>query len=365
MRPGRITAIDVARGVALVAMTIYHFTWDLDFFGWILQGTISQPGWVGFARAIATTFIALAGVSLVLAHGRGIRWRGFMVRLFQVSLAALALSIVSYVQTTGPTVTEYLKGAFEASSTLGMFGHWLAFWNFPTPGPGFIFFGILHAIALFSLLALPFARLPWWISVIVAAVVFAIGWTGFFDLVTEPALLWLGLSPDVPNSNDYVPLFPWFAALLAGIALGKIAQATGLFARMEAWHLPRPIERPLAFIGRHSLIYYLVHQPLMFGALWLLTTYVAQPDPTPNFLAICERECGNNSDERFCKAYCGCVADGFKAEGIFVPFTKGEVDVPMSVPAQTTIHSCRDEHRAPPVEGPLRPAPEPAPAPEG
>ena len=75
--PARITAIDAARGVALIAMAIYHFTWDLQFFGYLEPGTATTGGWKLFARCIASSFLFLVGVGLVLAHGHGIRWPGF------------------------------------------------------------------------------------------------------------------------------------------------------------------------------------------------------------------------------------------------------------------------------------------------
>ncbi len=248
VKPGRIILIDVARGVALVAMTIYHFTWDLEFFGWLGSGTVSQTGWVLFARSIAFSFLFLVGISLALAHADGIRWRGFWVRLAQVTAAALAISVATYVM--DPRT--------------------------------FIFFGILHAIALFSLVGLAFVRLHWVWPALTAGVLLLV-----WRMVAEPVfeawpLLWVGLAETPPTSNDYVPLFPWFAATLLGIAVGKLG--LGLFwHRLADVRLSRPAERPLAFIGQHSLVYYLLHQPVMMAGLWLFTSFVAQPDPTEVF----------------------------------------------------------------------------------
>ena len=93
--PRRIAAIDAARGVALVAMAIYHFTWDLEFFGYAPPGTAAEGGWRIFARMIAGSFLFLVGFSLVLAHGKSIRWRSFAIRLAQVGVAALAITIAT------------------------------------------------------------------------------------------------------------------------------------------------------------------------------------------------------------------------------------------------------------------------------
>ena len=135
----RIEAIDLARGAALIAMAIYHFTWDLEFFGYVDEGMTAHGGWKLFARCIASSFLFLVGVSLFLAHGKGIRWRGFLIRVAMVAGAALAISLVTYIAVPG----------------------------------AFIFFGILHEIALASLLGLAFLRLPALATLAIAALVIA------------------------------------------------------------------------------------------------------------------------------------------------------------------------------------------------
>ena len=72
---GRIEAVDAARGAALLAMAIYHFSWDLSFFQLIATPVATDPAWKWFARAIAGSFLFLVGVSLVLGHRERIRWR--------------------------------------------------------------------------------------------------------------------------------------------------------------------------------------------------------------------------------------------------------------------------------------------------
>ena len=96
-QPGRIAVIDVARGVALLAMASYHFTWDLEFFGYADAGLTAVGGWKTYARCIATSFLFLVVVSLYLAHGRGIRWNGFWKRLAMVAAAAAAISFVTWL----------------------------------------------------------------------------------------------------------------------------------------------------------------------------------------------------------------------------------------------------------------------------
>jgi len=277
----RIGMIDVARGVALLAMAVYHFTWDLEFFGYIEPGTTAVGGWKLFARTIASSFLFLVGVSLVLAHGRGTRWRPFLSRLAMVAAAAAAISLVTW---------------------------------FAVPG-GFIFFGILHQIALASLIGLAFLRLPWLLTMLAAVLVIAAPHylrASFFD---SPWLWWVGLSSVDPPSNDYVPVFPWTGAVLAGIAVARLTEGLGLLAALGLV-TPGRTAAPLVFIGRHSLAFYLVHQPVLIGAIWLFAQ-VFPPQVTParaSFVDACIATCEESRDGDFCPRYCGCVLDRLQGE---------------------------------------------------
>lgn len=276
----RLEPLDLARGLALVAMAIYHFAWDLEFFGYAAPGMTAVGGWKLFARCIASSFLIIVGISLYLGHADRLRLRPFLRRLALVAGAALAISLVT----------------------------WLA-----VPG-GFIFFGILHQIALASLLGLLFLRWPWPLTLVVAALVIAAPWylrSTFFD---APVWWWIGLSSHDPPSNDYVPLFPWFGAVLAGIAFARLARGSGLIekARVElgGW------SSPFQFIGRHSLVFYLLHQPVLIGIVYLMSVMVP-PDPrsqAEEFDAACQASCAATRDDAFCTSYCACVYDRLDAE---------------------------------------------------
>ncbi|BCG93955.1 DUF1624 domain-containing protein [Mesorhizobium sp. 131-2-1] len=281
-RQGRIVAIDIVRGIALLAMASYHFTWDLENFGYTDPGLTAFGWWRLYARCIASTFLFLVGVSLFLAHGRQIRWPGFWKRFAMVAVAALAISLITRIATPD----------------------------------GFIFFGILHEIALASLLGLAFLRLPALLTAIVAALVIAAPLYLRSEVFDHPALWWVGLSATNPRSNDYVPLFPWFGAVLLGIAVTKLASASGLLARL-AKLAPGRWSNPLVFIGRHSLAFYLIHQPLLFGSVWLFSQVMPAPplDQDASFLKSCQISCEQQRDSKFCTSYCGCMLDTLQGEG--------------------------------------------------
>lgn len=225
--------VDLARSLALLGMVIFHFIRDLEFFGYIPPGTTLQGAWPVFARIVAGSFLFLAGVSLVLGHGRGIRWRPFMRRLAAVVGAAVAISAATYAAMPDT----------------------------------FIFFGILHSIAVASIIGLLFLRLP--VPVIAASVFIVAGLPHVFrsELFDAPGLVWTGLAVTVPRSLDFEPLFPWLAPFLAGMALARIAARAGLWDRLRCAPMPWA-GRWAAWPGRYSLSIYLVHQPILLGILW-------------------------------------------------------------------------------------------------
>lgn len=233
MKHTRIEALDFARGVALIAMTIFHFGFDLELLGIKEPGYISQPHWKYFARGIASSFLFLTGFSLYLAHQSGVRWRGWNIRMAKIVGAALIITIVTY---------------------------------FATPDQ-YIFFGILHAIAFASLAGLLFLRLPWPLIVVIAVGVFALRYYGRTELLNAPYWYWTGLSAVNPNSSDYVPVFPWFSAPLLGIALAKLSTQMNWLKVFSKPQLEQPLSKALKFLGRNSLVYYLLHQPVMIGML--------------------------------------------------------------------------------------------------
>ena len=292
-RPARLPLIDAARGVAITAMMVYHFAWDLHFFGFSAVDVTQQFGWRIFARLIAGTFLFLVGVSLVLSMRHGFDRKKYLRRVGIIAAAALAITAVTYVTTP------------EA----------------------FIFFGILHCIALTSLLGLPFVRAP--IALVLAAAVasFVVRELLAGPALDHPALLWLGFYERAPITNDYVPIFPWFGVVLAGIAADRLAPALwpSLAPNRE---LPNSAPRPLVWAGRHSLGIYLVHQPILFGLVYL----AAQISPPsllafePGFVASQTASCvetGGEADR--CRRAWQCVADGVQEEGLWRDLMQDEL----------------------------------------
>ena len=310
----RIEWIDLVRGLALVAMATYHFSWDLEFFGYLDPGTAGSGALKWYARAIASSFLILVGISLILAHAGGIRWNGYGRRLAMVAGAAAAITIATW---------------------------------FATPD-AFIFFGILHEIAVASVLGLLFLRLPAWALAIAAAAWFSVAFWGKSVLFAHPALLWIGLSPFPPRSNDFVPLFPWFAAVLFGMAIGRFMLDTALTERLADRPPARNMAtRGLRFIGRHSLITYLLHQPVLIGCVWLFAQLSPAAPPGPDaFMSSCVKACTAGDAEDICTAFCGCTMNGLIAEDLFDRVIAGEISQRNDTRVAAVVRQCSIEANA-------------------
>ncbi|MGL5446747.1 MAG: heparan-alpha-glucosaminide N-acetyltransferase [Rhabdaerophilum sp.] len=278
----RIAALDLARGAAIIAMIVYHFGWNLSFLGLIAIDLRDQSAWVWFGHAIASSFLILVGIGLVLAHGHGLKPRDFLKRLGLVAGAAVLVSAATYIV-------------------------------FPDQ---FIFFGILHAIAVFSVLALPFLRQSMFVALIAALIAASLPSFVQSEALSAPWFIWLGLGSRVPSTQDFVPVFPWFGYVLAGIALAKIVD----FNRFTAPSTHSKPKQWLTWAGRKSLAIYLAHQPILFGALSLLVFALApaQDREARGFLLSCQSQCrSTGGDPAMCSAICRCTVEGLKAEKLW------------------------------------------------
>ncbi len=270
---GRIDSVDVARGVAILAMAIFHFAWDLSQADLIATDVSNHPGWQAFARAIAASFLALVGVSLVLAHGAGIRRDTFLRRWLMVAGAAGLVSL----------------------------GTWIALPDV------WVFFGILHNIALSSLIGLALIRLPALLLAGLAALALTLPVVFRSSLFDSPFLIWTGLAQRVPDTVDFVALFPWLGCVLLGMAAAKLAQP--LLSQLT-WRATRPPAAWFARAGRHSLIIYLIHQPILLGLIWLYTAIApvsGHADGLARFEAECVAVCRQSADREVCARGCACA----------------------------------------------------------
>lgn len=228
----RYWEIDLARGVAVVTMIVFHSAFDLNFFG-VLPLNVSS----GFLRMLAyltaSTFIFIVGVSFTISYARAVR------RLTRRDLAL-----------------KYIRRGLSILS-LGLVITAVTWFFLPSV---YIVFGILHLIGVAVLLAPLFVRFGT-ANLILGIVCIIAG--SVTNAITGPwYLLWLGIHPASFQTLDYVPLLPWFGLVLIGMACGFYFYPDGQRGFSIRSDEPE-FSRPFSFLGRHSLLIYFLHQPLI------------------------------------------------------------------------------------------------------
>jgi len=248
---GRYDRLDALRAGAMVWMTVFHLCFDLNHFGLMSrQNFYTDPFWTWQRTAIVSLFLFTAGVGQAVAlQQQGLRdrpaWQRLDARFWrrwaQVAGCALAVS---------------------AGSAL-VFPH------------SFIYFGVLHGLALMLIVARLSAG--WGTGLWVAgATAIALNYIAFIavpesgsgSFFNEKWINWLGLISRKPVTEDYVPLVPWLAAVWWGLA-------TGFWVQRHRPHWlggSTPLWRRLAWPGRWSLSYYMLHQPVLMAVLWCWVT---------------------------------------------------------------------------------------------
>lgn len=212
-------------------MVIFHFIYDLRFFGYVDWDTPDGEGWRTFRHVILISFFICLGASLYLSYHQAVNWKKFSKRLIQILASAFAISAVSLLMVPN----------------------------------NYIYFGVLHFIAIASILCIFFANKPRTSLIIGLSIItiYNIGWVSGLWPFTY-------IRDFLPRySNDYVGLFPWLGVVFIGIWFASTA-----FLRND------PLKRfskntLIALPGKHSLVIYLLHQPLFF-AIFELISYVSE-----------------------------------------------------------------------------------------
>lgn len=235
---GRVAILDVVRGAAIVAMVIYHGLLDMGprFFGIIEVDAIDNPLLKVFARSILSTFLFLVGIGLVLSSRNGVNTVKFLRRVVWTAAAAGLVTAVTLV-----AVPE-----------------------------AYVRFGVLHAIALSTVIGLLFVRARIWITLTVALLVLFIPTLPSANYFESTYLIWIGISHNLPAMMDYVPLFPWFGVVLLGIVAGQAGLSK--IEDVSRWRPTGSLAKGLEFLGKNSLVAYLVHQPILMAVIFFIVS---------------------------------------------------------------------------------------------
>lgn len=221
--------LDALRAVAIVWMALFHFGFDLAHFKLIEANFQRDPLWTVQRSAIVSLFLFCAGIGQAVAHAQRQSWARFWRRWIQIAGCALLVS---------------------AGSALMFPRSWISF-------------GVLHGMAVMLIIArLSAGGGRWlWPAGLVALLLPQFVQHPLFDSRWGN---WVGLVTHKPYTEDYVPLLPWLGVLWWGLAAGR-----WVIERRPGWlggPLPAPLA-PLAVLGRWSLSFYMLHQPLLIGAL--------------------------------------------------------------------------------------------------
>ncbi len=220
----RIWELDFFRGIALILMVYFHLIYDLnEIYGYPLNYASGVNYYIGKISAIL--FMLISGISCFLS-------RNNYKRGIKVFVIALAITIATYFA-----------------------------------GPEFIIkFGILHFLGISMLLSPIFKKLNPYVLIIVGILIIIMG---IFFSTLNPNFDYLfpfGITSNHFYSSDYYPIFPWFGVFGFGIVTGKL-----LYAKRESLLNFQIGKNPISMFGRHTLIIYLVHQPLILLVLWIIS----------------------------------------------------------------------------------------------
>ncbi|MEZ4860608.1 MAG: heparan-alpha-glucosaminide N-acetyltransferase [Caldilineaceae bacterium] len=238
----RYWEIDTLRGVAIVMMVIFHLMWDLVSFG-ITPNVVLYAGfWKYFQRTTAISFLLLVGVSLTVSY-----WRA------------------KTRHSPGPFLFPKFFWRGLRIFAVGM-GFTLIAW---ATGFGYVHFGVLHLIGVAIILAYPLIEYRW-VNLGSWALFFWLGGAIRGTYLDHNWLDWLGFHTRLYAPLDYFPLIPWFGVVLLGVAIGNTLYTPQgrilLLPDRSHW---APV-RLLQWLGRRSLLIYVIHQPILLALLFAL-----------------------------------------------------------------------------------------------
>ena len=261
----RYDRLDTLRGFALIWMASFHFCFDLSNYHLLDTNFYSDPLWLNQRTCILSLFLLCAGAGQAVATHQGQSWARFWRRWAQIAVCAGLVSV----------------------------GSWFMFTD------SYIYFGVLHGMAVMLILARLAARLRHWL------------WTLGLFLIALPRFVkdpffdsrltnWVGLITHKPATEDYVPILPWLGVMLCGLAAMQWliankaswlsswampdhalpgSQGKGINDNSGLARAPLVIRQGLATLGRWSLTFYMVHQPVLIGGLLAWMTLTGRPIP--------------------------------------------------------------------------------------
>lgn len=250
----RIHLMDELRGFAVFCMVFYHGFYTLAFLmgqswgEWLYRFFMPAEPW------FAGLFIFIAGISSNLTHSNLVRG----VKLLGVALLvtlATAIAVPDELIVFG--ILHFLSVCMIAFGLLQLLRRRLG----RTEEPPFRLWPVVVCAVLFIVtryLASGYLQIPFVLRVFLPS--------GWYQAWLAP----LGLPGPGFSSADYFPLLPWCFVFAAGTVMGRLAKA----GKFPAWTYPSRVPF-FSFLGRHALLIYVLHQPVIYGAALLVQAIVS------------------------------------------------------------------------------------------
>lgn len=239
----RYPLIDAVRGVCIAGMIIYHTLFDVvELFGFDLNR---------FLNFTPLTFIRDVGAGLfIFVSGLCFHFSKHRLRRFAVLfVGGVLVGVVTYIAAPDSAV---IFGILTFMSVSG-----LLLWGLD---------GVLRHLPpkTFCLLNLFlfafFLRVNYAYVGTYSHVLFYMPITLYRNYITA----FFGFPFDGFVSGDYFPVFPWFFACLAGFFFYYAVRGSERAKRIACVRVP-----VFPVLGKYSLVVYIVHQPVIYGAVWL------------------------------------------------------------------------------------------------
>lgn len=238
----RLHILDTIRGIALISMILFHTAWDLSYiYGIEILQKLDYFAFI-WQQSICITFIFLSGFCFNLGK------RHFLRGVTVFSAGALITAVTYFVMPEN-----------------------------------IILFGILtmlgSAMLIFALLRKILIKFNPLISFAVSLLLYLLtrdisdGYLGFYGVKIAPLsaslycngfTAFLGFPERTFFSADYFPLLPWLFLFSAGFFLFLYLKKKNIAVKSGS-NIP-----VINFLGRNSLIVYLLHQPIIYGVLFLI-----------------------------------------------------------------------------------------------
>ncbi|KYK25227.1 hypothetical protein AYK24_10425 [Thermoplasmatales archaeon SG8-52-4] len=236
----RFWEIDFFRGIAIIMMIIFHFLYDLNYLN-IFNLSLYSGYFLIYVYLVGITFFLLVGISLTLSYSK-----------------------VKETLPKNKLILKYLIRGFKIFS-LGLI---ITIITFLILKEGFVVFGVLHCIGISIILSYPFLKLRY-LNLLFGLILICFGIILKILTFDFYFLIWLGFRPEMFYTIDYFPLLPWFGIILIGIFLGNTFYNKHI-RRINLTDLStNRFVRFFTFLGKHSLIIYFIHQPIILLILYL------------------------------------------------------------------------------------------------